>query len=235
MDYEFIRHIFTPEFISRWDKDRSKEAMKLGNFLLFSYAERLNGDFVSHTNTPLDNWHSFLGAIQVLTDKDKEVNEIGDTQIFSNLMAEVGHELSFFVNGVDFDTDLLPEMYGLLNPDHVLPEEFCYHCLEPNVFKSEFDLFSHWRSGKFTGIQDSQILDALAASWGNLEGAFGYVLAGNPYCSEALLSKLLTSKYISPVYDFFEASTGVSVANKSTRGRAELNVKIKEHFYFQNS
>jgi hypothetical protein len=223
VDYEFLRRLFAPEFISRWDQSRSKEAMKLGNFLLFSYAERLNGNLVSKTENLFDNWHSFLVAIQILTDKDKAIIEDKDDIIYSELMYEVRQELSFFVNGVDFETELLPEIYGLLNPDHVLPEEFCFHCLTPDEFRIEFDLFSNWRSGKFTGIQDTQILDALAISWGNLDGVFGYVLANNPYCSVELLTKLLSSNYKEPFY----------LDSKETKTRAEFNLKIKDHRYFQ--
>jgi len=208
-----------PEF----DRSRSKTAMLVGHFLLFEYAKGLNGEYRPDSK---EAWREFHFGFQALSSGDPR-----EPQIYSDLLEEVSEELSFFVNGVDFETELLTEIDSLLHPEHIQPIEYCWHCLATEEFKKEFNFWEIWRGGSFLGIKDSSVLDGLANTFGDLDGVAGFVLAGNPYCSTQLLTELLSSNYVT---SYSKNLFGSNVIHEpiSTKWRAQLNLKIKEAGYF---
>ena len=210
---------------SGFDTSRSKTAMQLGHFLLFSYAERLS----QNSWSLLEKEHGGFGHIfKVLSGSDRNLE---DSLSYSQLIDGVKEELSFFVNGVEFRTELLQELENLLHPQHILPVEQCWACLSPEEFREQFDLLMIWREGKYLGITDSKLLDNLADCLGDLDGAAGYILAGNPFCSKELLTDLLSSNYVT---DYSKLILALNVIHEpeSTRRRAEQNLRIKEFGYF---
>jgi hypothetical protein len=208
---------------SRFSTDRSKSAMELGHFLLFSYAERLSGAFGE--NSPVDYADFFLGYRALAQIRYSE------DFVYSELIEQVSEESSYFINGVEFDTDLLSEIYSLLNPDHILPKELCLHCLNQENFALEFNLLNVWRKGNFLGIQSPAVLREMAFHIGDLDGSFGYILSGNPYCPTDLLLELQSSNYISTKSEMLLASKVIHEPF-STKWRTDLNLKIKQRGYF---
>jgi hypothetical protein len=206
-----------------FNTSRSKSAMLVGNFLLFSSAKRLIGEY------PVDSkeaWKGFTTGFKVVTS-----GVSGELPTYAELLEEVGEELSFFVNGVDFETELLMEIDSLLHPEHVHPIEYCWACRTPEEFKKEFNMGENWREGRFLGIKESSVLDDLAGAFGDLDGVAGFVLAGNPYCSTQLLTELLSSNYVAPSSKNLFGSNVIHEPI-STKWRAQLNLKIKEAGYF---
>ena len=54
---------------------------------------------------------------------------------------------------------------------------------------------AHFRN---LGIEDSNFLDAVADTFGGLDGIVGFILAGNDTCSAELLAQLIDGKYSIP-------------------------------------
>ena len=60
---------------------------------------------------------------------------------------------------------------------------------------------SHFRN---LGIEDSDFLDAVADTFGGLDGIVGFILAGNSNCSIELLNELADGKY--SIYDGYDST-----------------------------
>jgi hypothetical protein len=153
--------------------ERTKSAMLFGHFLLYSYAERLDGSFDdsyslgksadqlialgitpgAQQTTPYANWSDFFEGLIYFSG-----DIFGDAGTYAHLMHQVRWELNFFINGCNFPGN--------------------GECTQND---------SH--------IKDPVILDWLADSLGDLDGIVGFILAGNPNCSKKLLEDLSESDY----------------------------------------
>jgi hypothetical protein len=60
---------------------------------------------------------------------------------------------------------------------------------------------AHFRN---LGIEDSNFLDAVADTFGGLDGIVGFILAGNSNCSIELLNELADGKY--SIYDGYDST-----------------------------
>ena len=214
-----------------FDTSRSKVAMRLGHFLLFEYAKRLeNGDIYFQAE-----WEEFKGGFSAISSATN-----GDLETYPQLLEQVSEELSYFINGASFSTNLLTEISSLINPEHThlymgpnqeASNETCWACLSKEEFRAQFPLTEIWRDGRFSGLRDPEVLDKLATLMGDFDGILGYILAGNPFCSIELLNDLASSLYTTTDSKHLFYS-GILDITSNTQSRVNLSLEIKKSGFF---
>ena len=207
MDDKRIRNHFRAQYTdplsSRFEENRDADVMKLGHFLLFSYAERLNGEFDFPNDSQLDrlSWEELLNTLSRLSHNQ---------EFRHSKLPSISEELSFFINGTSFSENPCSRIF-----DFIRPSGFG-HTIMINEFDGDFEAF--WASEIFRGIRSARVLDGIAECLGELDGPVGFILAANPYSSKELIEDLVHAKYFS--------------SDTSTSDRAALNLKIKSAGYF---